>query len=269
MAATFSELTGVLTAIEGKPTTANLRVFGQPYLVHAPEVEALGKLLHASKNFAEDWSSLLSAVKEGLTANDSAIADAKLIVLYSFYVVAARKTGETGDYFPAEMMTWLGDEESEMPAENPTWFLIATEGIGSEAARDLINVLGLELVFLQSFIGESSNAEALEQAGIFLARLLHHASKWPDYFAWMQLKPRTQSLMELFLLGGPDMPIIRGKGKSARISDELLGVYEMLSKSMYQVPFFIQLKDYVDALQRNKGHMAPEVMKIQKGMLDY
>lgn len=269
MASTFPELESVLTAISGKPTTANLRVFGQPYTVHAPEVEALAKKLHASKDFAADWPELLAEVKNGLKKNDSTLADAKLIVLYSFYAVAARKTGDSGDHFPAEMMTWLGDEENEMPAENPTWFLIETEEIGSEAARDLVNVLGLELTFLQAFLGEASTSEALEQAGIFLARLLHHESKWPAYFSWMQLKPRTKSLMELFLLGGPDMAVIRGKGKAARMSNELIGVYDVLSKSMYQLPFFVKLKSYAEALKESQGFISPDVLRIQKELLDY
>ena len=269
MASQFSELEAVLTAIEGKPTTANLRVFGHPYSVQASEVEALGKKIHATKDFAAEWKGLLAELKAGLKKPDSAIADAKLVVLYSYYVVAARKTAESGNFFPDEMMTWLGDEENEMPAENPTWFLIGTEDVGSEAARDLVNVLGLELVFLQSFLGEATNPEALEQAGIFLARLLHHESKWPDYFKWMQLKARTKSVLELFLLGGPDMPIIRGKGKSARISDELVGVYDILSKSMYQLPFFVRLKDYSTALKKHKGSLTPEVLAIQKELLAY
>lgn len=269
MASNFSELSAVLSAISGKPTTVNIRVFGNPYLVHHQEVEAFAKRLAEIKDFPGEWKQIRKELAANLKANDDSLADAKLVVLYSAYIVAARKTGETGDYFPDEMMAWLGEEPEEMPTENPTWFLIETEEIGSEAVRDLVNVLGLELTFLQALIGESTDAEALEQAGIFLARLLHHESKWPDYFKWMQLKARTQNVMELFLLGGPDLPIVKGKGKNARISDEFVGIYDVLSKSMYQVPFFVKLKSYAQALKKSKGVLSPEVQAIQKQLLEF
>lgn len=240
---------------------SDFKVFGLPYDLISPSLLHFQEILDASEDFGKDWKRLQFELSAGLDDKESIEADLRLILLYNKYVLMARAVEEMED-LPEHMIQWLGTEENGLLAENPTWFLVETKGIGSESAVDLINVLGFELNFVQTMLGEGENKEVLAQAGVFLARLLHLKSKWPAEYNWAGMEARTRSMKDFFLYGSEEFEIFEGKGRKSSLKPEYLEVYQELSRSMYQLPFFLLLKDYAEAMQKSKGFVTKEIEGI-------
>jgi hypothetical protein len=266
MASSLSELNALLTPSVGSPQA--IKVLGAAYHTDVPGLQAFADTLAASEEFAEDWNDLKASLDSKLPGPTSALADARLLMLFSHYLVTVRATAESGELLPQPMMTWIGKGAGRIPAENTVWFLLETEGIGSEAARDVINVVGGETTFLGYFFGKTLDAELLEQGGVYLAMLLHLRHKWPDYYAWMPMNARMNNMRALFLMGSDELEVTGRSGKHETVHKDLIDVYDILSKTMYQVSFFVLLQSYVAELRSSKGVLSPAAQKIRSKLLE-
>lgn len=247
---------------------APLRVLGAPYESTDPAVLAFAQALQASDEFAEDWPSLLTALQGDLPDQRGPLADAKLLLLFSHYLVTVRATAASDELLPATMMTWLGKGESRIPAENTVWFLRETAQVGSEAARDAIQVIGGETTFLSYFLSEESDAIVLEQAGTYLAMLLDLRQKWPDHYAWLPMHGRMHNIRELLLLGSDELPVVKTRGKLTIVPKDIAEVYHALTQTMHKSSFFTLLASYVAELSAHKGELTATASKIRTAMLN-
>jgi hypothetical protein len=265
MAVTLAELHALLTP--ATPEEATVRVLGVPFVTPDPQVAAFVAQLAQSEDLVEDWSDLLAKMVVGINDLRSPQADARLLALFSHYLVTVRATAETGELLPPTMMTWLGKGPSRIPAENTTWFLLETEHVGSEAARDMINVIGGETTFMGHFFTAKADDEVLEQTGIFLAMLCHLRQKWPVYYEWMGMGNRLYQIKHLFLYGSNELALTKHKGDKKVIAEDFIDVYVLLSKTMYQTTFFLRLRDYATALKKSKGVITPDVQAIRDDLM--
>lgn len=265
MASTLKVLSSIMPAA-GK-SQGEVMVLGLPYLVTDPLLGEFVNALKDSDDFQEDWPLLKLALRKGLVDARGPLADARLLALFSHYLVAVRSSVQEGEPLPTWMFTWLGKGANRIPAENSVWFLLETEEIGSEAARDVINVLGGETTFLGHFFDDKSDEEVVEQAGIYLAMLLHLRQKWPDYYQWMQMEGRMHNMRELFLMGSEELQVsIKSSGKEIVILP-IIEVYRMLSITMYQTKFFLLLREYAAELRLHKGFLSDKAIAIRSAML--
>ncbi len=244
-------------------------LLGARYQINLPALASFSDKLGAPTDFGLQWPELKHQLSLGLLSMTGVEADARMILLYSHYLAAVQSWELKNDHLPKNMVAWTGKGDSRRPVCDTVWFFLETEGIGSEAVRDVINVLGAEANFLHSKGERQSPADVLEQAGIYLAMLLHLRHKWPAYFEWMPMKGRLRQMTDLFLLGNEDLPIIRKNpgAKSEFIDDELVEMYYILSRTMYQLDFFLLLRDYADGLKENKGKMNLKTTRIREQLL--
>jgi hypothetical protein len=131
----------------------------------------------------------------------------------------------------------------------------------------VINVLGGEVTFTDHLLSNEPPEELLEHTGIFLAMLFHLREKWPAYFEWMPMQQRLVKMVDLFLYGDESLPIANIKRRTPYISMELLEVYDILSKTMYQVKFFVLLKQYAKQLLHDEGKLGSKAEKIREELV--
>jgi hypothetical protein len=260
----LSSLEAVLKA--SPEAQGNLRILGQSFQSNEPKLLDFVLQLKQSEEFADDWPELLKAMKQGIEDPLGPMADARMMALFSHYLVTVRKIAESGELLPRNMMTWVGKGEDRFPAESTIWFLLETEGFGSEAVRDVVNVLGGETTFLTYFFSDASNEVLLEQAGYYLTMLLHLREKWSAYYDWMLMDPRMQQMRILFLEGSEALPILEKRGPKVIMPQVMLDVYDILSRTMYQFEFYLLLREYVAALKATKCLVTPQVNAIREKM---
>lgn len=266
MASTIEELVSILSASE-KPE-ANVRLLGENYAAHSPQLLEFARRIHQSTSLLDDWREIKRELKEGSGNLMGAQADARLMLLYSSYSDFARSFAGIDSDLPFGKVAWIGKGARRIPVENSVWFLLETDGIGSEGVRDVLNVLGGEITFQDHLLSHVSDAELLEQAGIFLAMLFHLRLKWPAYFQWMPMQQRLRRMVDLFLFGDESLPITYLKRRTPYVPMELVEVYDILSKTMYQVDFFVKLKTYARQLLDDDGKLGVDAEKIRKELLE-
>jgi hypothetical protein len=257
----------ILDAILNPSPSGKLLVLGKPYEALDPGLVSFVAEVGKGDDFEEDWPSLKAALVHGLADLRAPLADARLLVLFSHYLVAVRTTATTGEWLPPGMMSWIGKSSQRLPVENIVWFLLETQHVGSEAVRDVINVFDGANTFMEHYMVKKDEMEILEQAGIYLSILLHLRLKWPDYYTWMQLEERTYQMKSLLLLGNEEVQVVRRKAARDFVSKPVVDVYLLLSKTMYQTSFYILLRTYVQLLQANKGAMTLEIFGFREKLL--
>lgn len=266
MAISLALLENILSVSPQSNLHNSVKILGSDYLLHDQNLASFAELLHSSQNFNASWPNWMAQMKLDLEGKQSPILDAKFLLLFSHYYAAARALSSAKS-LPMGWVSWLGKGEDRISVENTVWFLLETEDFGSEAVRDIVNVIGGETTF-QSFLFPTNSAETvLEQAGIYLAMLFHLRQKWPAYYRWMPMKPRMLEMRKLFLFGDANLALSSGGKPFEYINYELVDVYRMLSKTMYKMPFFVLLEEYVKRLKATKGELSKEAREIRDKMM--
>ncbi len=265
MAPSYLELKAILSPpASGK---GNLKLLGMPYQGHDPLLIQFAASLAEADDFEESWPAFLAALAVDASDQAAALADAKLLLLYSHYLVTVRATAESGEYLSAAMMQWIGEGDERIPVENAQWFLAATQGHGSAGAHAAIQVISEEATFLRHFFTEQNDAAVIQAAGIYLGQLLDLRAQWPAHYQWLPMDGRMRNIRELFLLGSEELPLTTRAGKSEVVFREIVEVYDALQALVPPLPFWTMLQEYIEELRANKGHLTAAAQSLRVAML--